>query len=347
MIYVDPDDRQTGYVDAFSRIEKCRAHYAASRLGADFVGQFTRWPWERLRGAIAMDVRLLRTLVMVADRGSFAAAAEALGLSQSSVSQHIRQIEERFRIELFDRSRRPPELSAAGRVFVERARDVVVGYRDLEDGFARAKREPRVTLRIGVIPTLVGGVLAQALARLRDARPDLRIALQAGLSHDLEPLVGRGRIECAITAEPEKVKPGLRWTAVGREPLIAIGPAEVKGDTDADLLTARPFIRFKRFAWAARLIDAELERRSIEIDSAMEVDSLEGIAGLVAQGLGVSVIPHGAASRALPEGLRSLPFGDPPVSRMLGLLEGSNRVRSPIAEALLQELSLVLRGQHL
>lgn len=292
-----------------------------------------------------MDVRVLRTLVMVADRGSFAAAAEALGLSQSSVSQHIRQIEERFRIELFDRARRPPELSAAGRVFVERARDVVVGYRDLEESFARAKREPRVTLRIGVIPTLVGGALARSLARLRAARPDLRIALQAGLSHDLEPLVGRGRIECAITAEPEKVKPGFRWTAVGREPLVVIGPSDVEGDSDADLLTARPFIRFKRFAWAARLIDSELERRGIRVDSAMEVDSLEGIAGLVAQGLGVSVIPYGAASRALPDGVRTLPFGQPPVTRMLGLLESSNRVRSPTAEALLRELSIVLRGE--
>ena len=285
-----------------------------------------------------MDIRELRTLIAVADMGSFAAAAEALGLSQSSVSMHMRHVELRFQIELFDRSTRPPTLSAAGRAFVERAREVVESYRDLEENFGGLMRRSHATLRIGVIPTLVGGLLSHALARLRSSHPSLRVTLETGLSHDLEPLVARGRIDCAITAEPERVQPGFRWSLFAEEPLVAIAPAKLEGKTDSDLLAAAPFIRFKRFAWAARLIDEELERRNIRVDSPMEVDSLEGIAGLVAQGLGVSVIPHGRTSRALPRGVRAVPFGRPPLKRTLGLLERAGTERSDSVEALFQAL---------
>ena len=285
-----------------------------------------------------MDIRELRTLIAVTDCGSFAAAAEVLGLSQSSVSMHMRHVEERFQVELFDRSTRPPALSAAGRAFVERAREVVDSYRELEDGFGAGVRRSRVTLRIGVVPTLVGGLLSHALARLRGSHPTLRVTVETGLSHELEPLVTRNRIDCAMTAEPGRVQPGSRWSPYAQEPLVVIAPVSVEGETDDALFRAAPFIRFKRFAWAARLIDEELERRSIAVDSPMEVDSLEGIAGLVAQGLGVSVIPHGPTSRALPEGVRAVPFGRPPVKRTLGLLERAGTQRSEAAEALFQGL---------
>ena len=289
-----------------------------------------------------MDIRELRTLIAVADCGSFAAAAERLGLSQSTVSLHIRHVEERCRIELFDRSSRPPALSAAGRAFVERAREVVAGYRTLEQGYAETRDVARVSaLRIGVIPTLVGGAFAVALARLRASHPGLRVRVQTALSHELEPLVLRERIDCAIAAEPERVQPGFRWSPYAKEPLVVVAPADAEGSTDEDLLRAGPFIRFKRFAWAARLIDSELTRRGIAVESAMEVDSLDGIAGLVAQGLGVSVIPHGRASRPLPEVVRWLPFGQPPVVRILGMLERANAARSEPAEALLAALQAV------
>ncbi len=270
---------------------------------------------------IAMDIRELRTLVTIVDRGSFAGAAEALGLSQSSVSLHIRHLEERFGLVLFDRSSRPPALSAEGRAFVTRARSILETYRALEQEFAPGPRFPPRRLRIGAIPTLLGGPLPAALARVRAADPTLEIVLQTGLSHELEPLVERRSIDCALTAEPDRIHPGFRWSVYCEEPLVVIAPQDVPGETDEDLLTAGPFIRFKRFAWAAKLIDAELSRRDIRVETTMEVDTLDGIARLVAEGLGVSVIPHGKTSSQLPAKVRALPFGRPAVHRSLGLLE--------------------------
>ena len=61
----------------------------------------------------------------------------------------------------------------------------------------------------------------------------------------------------------------------------------IRGSDDRALLTSLPFIRFKRFAWAAQIIDAELRRRHIAVVPSMELDSLEGIASdFIAIGVG-------------------------------------------------------------
>lgn len=79
-----------------------------------------------------MSLRALRTLAAIAQHGSFARAAEAVCLTQSAVSLHVRTLEEAFNAPLFDRSRRTPTLTEAGRRAVERAREILAIY----DGIA-------------------------------------------------------------------------------------------------------------------------------------------------------------------------------------------------------------------
>ncbi len=75
-----------------------------------------------------MSIRQLKTLLAVADAGSFAAAAERLGLTQSAVSAQIRNLEADIGAVLFDRSRKPPTLSEAGRALLPQVRDIVAGF---------------------------------------------------------------------------------------------------------------------------------------------------------------------------------------------------------------------------
>lgn len=79
-----------------------------------------------------MSLRAPRTLVAIAKYGSFARAAEAVCLTQSAVSLHVRSLEEDFNAQLFDRTRRVPVLTDAGHRAVERAREILTLY----DGIA-------------------------------------------------------------------------------------------------------------------------------------------------------------------------------------------------------------------
>ena len=121
-----------------------------------------------------MSLRALRTLAAIAQHGSFARAAEAVCLTQSAVSLRVRTLEEAFNAPLFDRSRRTPTLTEAGRRAVERAREILAIYDgiagELGEGGELAGR-----LRIGAIQTALAGVLPAALAALRRQHPRLRV----------------------------------------------------------------------------------------------------------------------------------------------------------------------------
>ncbi len=66
-----------------------------------------------------MDLRHLKTSIAIAEHGSFAAAADAVGLTQSAVSLHVKALEETLHTKLFDRTTRPPRLNDGGRALVE------------------------------------------------------------------------------------------------------------------------------------------------------------------------------------------------------------------------------------
>ena len=283
-----------------------------------------------------MELRHLRTLIAVADYRTFVAAGQAIGLTQSAVSLHIKALEETLGTKLFDRARRPPVLNAHGRALVERAREIVGLCEQIGDGFARD--EISGVLDLGAVGTILTGILPKALASLATSHARLRIRVTGGLSAELASAVAKGELDAAIVTEPLQVAAGLDWHPFAREPLMVIAPQDTQGETDQTLLESRPFIRFKRHAWAGQLIDTHLRDRGIRVIQGMEIDSLEAISAMVSHGLGVSVVPQRCLGEPFPPNIRKVPFGDPPLFRVLGLLERSSNPRTRLTRALYEEL---------
>lgn len=284
-----------------------------------------------------MSLRALRSFVAIARHGTFAAAAAALGLTQSAVSLQMRGLEAELRARLFDRSRRSPTLTAAGRALLARAGEIVALY----DGLPAALSGPELagTLVLGAVPTVLSGVLPDALAALRAQHPQVQVRVVAGLSAELAALVDRGEADAACVSEPmTRLSPGLAWRLFARERLMVIAPPDAEAASDRELLARYPFIRFNRRAWAGRLIDEQLRRRGIAVNEAMELDSLEAIALMVSKGLGASIVPERAAGLALPSRLVRRPFGRPPLVRNVGLIERAGHPRAALTAALLARL---------
>lgn len=284
-----------------------------------------------------MDIKTLQTLVAIADHGSFAEASDAIGLSQSAVSLRIKSLEDRLGAALFDRACRPPMLNSEGHAFVEKAREVIDSWEGLISEFEQA---PTITtLRLGAVPSSVFGVLPPGLMSLREAEPQLKIRLTTALSDRLEEMVLKRELDCAVVSETVTLPPGLRRYDFAREQLTVIAPAGMAGETDTELFAAAPYIRFKKHAWAGQLIEQEIKRRAIRLNVAMEVDTLDGISHLVASGVGISVVPERPAANPFPDSIRPVPFGDPPVHRVLGLIERVDNRRGAITSLLNLALS--------
>ncbi len=282
-----------------------------------------------------MDIKVLLTLVAIAEHGSFLAASRSLGLSPAAVSLHVKIIEEELGVGLFDRSVRPPTLTEAGRRTLARARRVIEAWEQMSEG---GQPEVGGMLALGVIPTAVSSLLAPALAELRRRRPQLRFNVTTAYSEELEERTVRGLLDGAVMMHPASTPIDLRFDPVLVEPLVVVAPAGTEGIDDSALMQSLPFIRFRRHAWIAHLIETELGRRRIRVDAAMEIDTLSGVLALVTEGLGVSIVPAHQLASLNARNLRTLTFGDPPVSRAMGLLRRPSHPKAPQLEELMGAL---------
>ena len=291
-----------------------------------------------------MSLRQLETLVAIADAGSFHAAAGRLSITQSAVSMQMKALEEDLQTPLFDRSRRPPTLRENARPLIEQARHILRLYESFQID-ARADGAVAGILRIGVIPTASTGILPDALAILRERTPRLQVRIENELSTELVRRVERGMLDAAILTEPSRLNAGLGSRVILEERLLVVAPIDSPGESDVDLLTALPFVRFNRRAGVGRVIDGALRSRGIEVRERMELDSIESILMMVSRGLGAAIAPERSISAEQRESLKCIPFGDPPMRRRVGLVERAGQDRSTLTDALYDALVEVARRE--
>jgi DNA-binding transcriptional LysR family regulator len=281
-----------------------------------------------------MSIRNLRTLVAVADHGSFAAAARAVGLTQSAVSMQLRGLEDELRVRLFDRQRRPPALNDHGKRLVRRAREILDLYERMAEAADTGTGGMAGLLEVGAIPTGLSGIVPRALTVLQGVHPNIAVNLVSGMSGELIARVERGEVDAALTSEPDRVPTDLVWRPVAEEKIVVAAPPQSAEKTDRELLATWPYIRLNRRAWVARPIQQSLRARGLRPRLAMELDSLESILLMVYFGLGVAIVPQRCVEGPFPLPVRYVPFGEPPLSRRIGLIARPGHPKSALIRAL-------------
>ncbi|MFT5111550.1 MAG: DNA-binding transcriptional LysR family regulator [Parasphingorhabdus sp.] len=265
-----------------------------------------------------MSVRRFRTLLAIAELGTFVDAARQIHLTPAAVSQQMKSLEDELGITLFDRSKRPPILNPAAYALVPKAKAMVKSYDELVPGLNAGVNQTE-TLSIGAVPTTMTGLMPRALKAMRDADVNLHIRLYPGLSEDLYQQVDRGLMDAAIISQPANILSHMHWWPFAEEPFVLLASEDLLSDDPAELLASQPFIRFTRRAWVGRMIDDWLIKTKANVREVMELDTLESIAVMVWNNLGVSIIPQSCC-----ESPQTLPLKRIPLThvspRILGLL---------------------------
>lgn len=283
-----------------------------------------------------MDIRHLKTLVAIADYGTFGAAGDAVFLSQSAVSQQVRAIEEFLGFKIFDRTVRPPALTARGAVLLESAKKIVKEYDSIVQNLTGDELSGRLSL--GAIRASFKGALPKALAILRHRYPQLHIHVQTAVSNELITSVETGGLDAAIIPSGPTIKKNLSWLPYVNERLVVLADINAKGNTDKELLENSPYIKYFSHSSAALMIDKEFLRRNIRVSSRIDIDALEPIISLIEQGLGVSVVPEPVGGGPLSHNTRKIPFGDPPLKRQLGIIYQKSSTKEKLISVLHTEL---------
>lgn len=284
-----------------------------------------------------MSISHLKTLLAIAESGSFVGAADSIHITQAAVSMQMKLLESNLGMELFDRSKRPPVLNETGLVLIPRAREIVQSY----DRFMQSSKTLNSqvgSLCIGAVPSVFSGVFPSALADLRRRDPQLHVTVSSGLSSSLVQQVERGAIDAAIITEPPYEQPGLRWTLIGKEELVVIASLDSPNLPPEQLLETKPFIRFNRSAWVGKIIEDYLNELGINVKEGMELNSLDAISSMVFHGLGVSVIPRRKSSYHGAYAIKQISFTKNVPYRKLGLLERADNPKQNLTQILGDEL---------
>lgn len=273
---------------------------------------------------------------MIADTGSFIAAANALNRTPSAISLQMKAFEESFGTHFFDRAKRPPVLNRQGRSILRKVREIVSLYDAMDSSVT--SEEITGVFEIGAVPTTLTGILPHALAAYQRRHDKLQIRLTDDLSSGLMTRLLNGEIDAALISKPTETQDRIIWHPVAREYLTVIAPAGTQGNRDTDLLEGFPYIRFTRKAWIGQIIEQHLREREIQVKMIMELDNLEAISTMVFHGLGVSIVPRRCVDSPNPLPLKQLPFGNPPVSRTIGLVELASNPRKQVTRGFYEEL---------
>ncbi|MDQ0741357.1 LysR substrate-binding domain-containing protein [Pseudomonas sp. W4I3] len=273
-------------------------------------------------------IKELKTLVAVAREGTFAAAGNKIGLTQAAVSAQIQRLEAELGFEIFDRKGRSASLNRMGHQILLQAQELLRLYDSL--GSTTVGLPASVLVNIGAIASVQRSFLPDALAKFHQQCPQCRTRVIPGLSMELVNMVDAGEIDmAAIIRPPFSLQSDLRWTTLALEPYRLVIPREVPGEDWSKLLSNQPFIRYDRSSFGGRQVDRFLRHMHFTLREVCELDELEAIIKLVANGVGVALVPQTATHEEWPAGVRVLDLGQHTFHRDIGLV---HRARQSFTE---------------
>ncbi|MEU8758974.1 transcriptional regulator CynR [Streptomyces sp. NPDC048659] len=297
----------------------------------------------------ALELRHLRYLLAVAERGNFTRAAEDLHISQPTLSQQVRQLERTLGVQLLDRSGRTVRLTDAGAVYAEHARRAL---RDL----AAAERAVRDVqdlsgghLRLGVTPTFTAYLVGPLAAELDARHPGIGLTLTETTQDRVESALLADELDLGIAfAGPHQ--PGIAATPLFTETLGLVTAGEPAG-TPPDpagplpvqaLADRRLALLSADFATRAH-IDAYFAAQRVSPRIAVEANSIQALTEIVRRGPLATVLPD-AVTHDHPH-LTPVPLDPPLPARTVVLLHRHDAYRSAAAHAFVRLTREVVRAR--
>ncbi|MBU9170604.1 LysR family transcriptional regulator [Burkholderia gladioli] len=242
----------------------------------------------------------LRTLIAIADQGSFAAAAQSLHLAPPTVSLHVAELEARIGAPLLSRTRGRIRPSAIGELLIERARRLLAEMEATLDDVERQVQGLAGRVRLGASTGAFAHLLPKVLARLRELHPDIDVQIAVLTSRDTLAQLSAGSLDVGLVALPQAAVAGLAIEPWRRDPMLAFLPEHWSAPAQVSpaWLATRPLI--------LNDVSTRLARQTYEWFAAdghrpqprIELNYNEAIKSLVAAGYGATVLPHEAGAPA-------------------------------------------------
>jgi DNA-binding transcriptional LysR family regulator len=246
-----------------------------------------------------MDLRQLEIIRAIADTGSFTAAGEKLHVSQSAISRQILLLEEELGEPVFHRIGRRIRITPAGESLLQLSHRVFRDVHDTVSAISDKQESLRGTMRLVGGMTVCLYVFPVLLAEVRKIHPHLDLKITVGSAERSMAMLRSGEGDLGLLTLPVAAV-DLESVPVLEEELLLVTypthPLARKKTVVAGDLDKQPFILFETGSITRRLVEEFFTREHIEAKIVMETENVEIIKAMVANGLGISIIPWQAAA---------------------------------------------------
>ncbi|MDP2627956.1 MAG: selenium metabolism-associated LysR family transcriptional regulator [Candidatus Rokubacteria bacterium] len=287
-----------------------------------------------------MDLRQLEIFVKVAEFGSFSRAAEALHLTQPTVSEHIRTLEDELGVRLLDRLGRGAAVTRAGELLVSYAGRMLALQREARQALDSFQGKMSGGLLVGASTIPGEYVLPPLIGRFKDKYPEIFITLLIGDSQAVVGWVVEGKAEFGVVGArlPHRA---VEYRELMPDEEVVVVPAGHAwyGRTQVTLeeLRAEPLLIRERGSGTRAALEAALAAADLRLDAFRivgEMGSPQAIKQAVKAGVGISVLSRRAVEEECRHGLLwDLRVKDLNVTRAFHVVTHKDRSRSPLAEA--------------
>lgn len=282
---------------------------------------------------VGLELRQLRYFVAVAEREHISIAAEKLQVAQSAVSRQIANLEDELGVKLFERIGRNVKLTPIGKVFYEHTLESLKAIDFAQKQIEEYLNPEEGTIKIGFPTSLASFLLPTIISAFKKEHPTVSFQLRQGSYRYLIQAVKDRELNLAFLGPVPANEESIDMKILFTENIAALVPENHRLANKKEIQLADlhkdPFVVFPR--------DYILHQVAVEACKSVGFtphittmgEDLDALKGLVAAGIGVSLLPESAFYDATPRRTAKLTLTNPPFTRNVGVIYPRNRDLAP------------------
>jgi DNA-binding transcriptional LysR family regulator len=289
-----------------------------------------------------MHIKTLKVFCDLADSRSFSKTAEKHLLSQSAISQQLAQLELAYKCQLLDRKKRPLELTAAGQLFYQAAKDILDRYEQLKTDLNVLKSSTGSRINVGAIFSIGMHTLPDYVKKFLASYPNVNVHVEYLSNDKIYEMVLSGDIDIGLVAVPKRDK-RLEVNDFENEPLVLAfspkHPLSQESQIDIHRLQFERFVAFEKNTPTRAWIDSILGRYNVTVRTVMEFDNIETIKRAVEINSGVGILPQTAILQEESSGtIKAIQFTNEKFFRPTGIIVRKGKILSQAGRYLIELL---------
>lgn len=281
-----------------------------------------------------MEIRHLQYVLELARLRSFTKAAEALHISQPTLSKMIKNLEEELGVDLFIRIGKRVELTDAGIVILKQAQPIIDSFNNLTRELNDLTNLNKGSIRIGLPPMAGASFFPEVMSRFRRRYPGLTIQMVEDGSKKIEKEVAAGHLDMGVVLLPTNESLFETYPIVQEQLKLIVHPLHPFANRDEVSLyelEKEPFILFREDFALHDIILAECVRAGFQPHVLYESSQWDFIRGMVAAGLGIALLPETICKSLDPSQVRQVRLVQPVIPWHLAMVWRKNSYLSHAA----------------